>query len=109
MKDYKELYPFQLCESEENNKLITLLHKKKKPTIIEKIFFKKYINKVYKIDLDEIGSFVWQQIDGKNSVGDIILKTEKQFGEKVQNADERVTLFMQQLHKNKFIQLFQRK
>ncbi|MBN1638091.1 MAG: PqqD family protein [Ignavibacteriales bacterium] len=109
MTDYKYLYPVQSCESEVNNELITLLHKKKKPTFIEKTFFKKYINKIYKIDLDEIGSFVWQQINGKNSIGDIINATENKFGEKVKPTEERVTLFIKQLHKNKFIQLFQRK
>lgn len=109
MKDFKELYPFQSCESETNNELITLLYRKKKPTFIEKIFFKKYINKIYKVDLDEIGSYVWQQIDGKNSVGDIINKLENKFGKELVQAEQRVILFIQQLYKNKFIQLFQRR
>lgn len=106
-KDLLKLIPVQKCESEKNGDVITVLYYKE-PNFIEKKFFKKLAAKPLKADLDEIGSFIWPLIDGKNSVENIVKKGNEEFGEKIEPAEERICLFIRQLNQNKFIQLFQK-
>ena len=104
---YWELYPFRKCEHEYNDNLVVVLFKKK-PTFIEKIFFRKMIDKPYKIDLDEVGSFIWELCDGKNDLSDILQKVKNNFGDKVNPAEERVLNFIKQMKNTKLIQLYEK-
>ncbi len=56
-----------------------------------------------KIKLDEIGSAVWMEIDGKKSVGEIASILEEKFGEKIQPIEERLSKFISQMIHHKFI------
>ncbi len=106
---FLELYPFRAADYEINNSVVTVLFKKEKSTFIEKVFLKKLINKPYKIDLDEIGSFIWTLCDGKNDVKKIMCLTKEKFSNKVEPVEERVNLFINQLNKTKLINLFEKK
>ena len=106
-ENYLDLIPVRKCEHEYNNDLVTVLFIKK-PTIIEKMFFRKMINKPYKIDLDEIGTFIWGQINTVLNVSEIIEITEEHFGDKVENAAERVIEFFRQMHSTKLIMLYEK-
>ncbi len=46
--------------------------------------------KVSHIHLDEIGSYVWQLIDGERTVAEIALPFEEHFGERVHPTNERL-------------------
>lgn len=109
MSKLKSIYPVRNCEHELNNSLVTVLFKKEKVGFIERTFFKKQIEKPHKIDLDEIGSFVWLLIDGKKNVSEITLLAKSHFKEKIEPAEERVELFINQMHRNKFVSLFEKK
>jgi hypothetical protein len=52
--------------------------------------------------MDELGSLVWQQCDGKKTVKQILTKVKKQFP-KEENIDQRLFLFLQQLHSLNYI------
>lgn len=106
-ESFIEMIPVRQCEYEENNELVTVLFFKK-PTIIEKLFFKKMANKPYKIDLDEIGSFIWGQINAVLNVSQIIDITKEYFGDKVESAEERVIEFFKQMHRTKLIMLYEK-
>lgn len=108
MSEITELYPIQDCEFEIVENLVCVKLLIKNPSFIEKIFFRNQLEKPYKIDLDEIGSFIWQNCNGKNKVKDIILIAENEFKEKVAPADERVILFINQMNKNKLIKLYKK-
>lgn len=56
-----------------------------------------------KIKLDEIGSAVWLEIDGKKTIGEIASILETKFGEKIQPIDERLSKFFAQLNSYHFI------
>lgn len=56
-----------------------------------------------KIKLDEIGSAVWLEIDGKKTVGEIASILETKFGEKIQPIEERLSKFFAQLNSHHFI------
>ena len=106
--NFLEYYPKRLCEFEIKNDLVTVLFKKEKLSFIEKTFFKKKASQPHKIDLDEIGSFVWHLCDGKNSVNNIIEKSREHFADKIEPAEDRIELFLTQMNKNRFIQILKK-
>jgi hypothetical protein len=107
-EEYLNLIPERLCKYEENEGVTTVLFFKK-PTFIEKMFFRKLIDKPHKIDLDEIGSFIWGKINSQNTIQEIISLTVDKFGEKVEPAENRVIQFIKQMHSTKLIMLYQKK
>ncbi len=104
---FLSMIPVRQCEHELNDDVVTVLYHKK-PTIIEKIFFRWMVNKPYKIDLDEIGSFIWGKINGVLNVDEIIDITKEHFGEKVEPAEDRVIQFIKQMHQTKLIMLYEK-
>ena len=57
----------------------------------------------YRLKLDEIGSYVWEQCNGKDSVQNIGEKLSKKFGTHVEPVYDRLRLFFQSLEKSKSI------
>lgn len=51
------------------------------------------------VTLDEIGSFVFRQIDGRKTVREIGEALETQYGESVQPLYERLSLYLSQVEK----------
>ena len=109
MTDFNDIYPKRNCEHEINDDLVTVLYVKKKLNFIDRTFFKKISAKPYKIDLDEIGSFIWKLCDGKNSVGEITEISRDRFKEKIEPAEERIEKFIKQMNQNKLVSLFEKK
>lgn len=105
--EYLHLIPKRICEEEMNDGIITVLFYKK-PTFIEKIFFRKSINKPYKIDLDEVGTFIWGKINASNNVSEITKLTKEYFGDKIEPAENRVVQFVKQMHSSKLIMLYEK-
>ena len=55
-------------------------------------------------NMDKYGSLVWKNCDGKNSVKDILKLMEKEFPNE-ENLDQRLILFLQQMHSLRYINL----
>lgn len=68
---------------------------------IAQVLFKK--PKYSYIELDEFGSFVWEQMDGKRSIYEIGKLVKQQFGEKAEPLYSRLSQYMKMLHNNHFI------
>lgn len=66
-------------------------------------FFKK--PRISHIALDQYGSVVWQNIDGKNNVMDIIHIMEREFPEEKARMLDRVVTYMATLQRNGFISM----
>lgn len=86
----------------DNNNVVILI-----PKFTSK-FMSKYVmprlkHPFIKIKLDEIGSSVWQEIDGEKSVGEIAKILESRFGEKIQPIEERLAKFFNNLSVHNFI------
>ena len=47
--------------------------------------------------LDKYSSYIWKICNGKNTVGDVILKFDEKFGEEVAPASDRVQIFLKTL------------
>ncbi len=107
-EDIGYLVPKQDCEFEEKDGLVTVLYVEKNPTFIERTFFKRFVKKPHRVELDEIGSVIWKLIDGKMTVDELTKKAEEYFGDKIAPADERVKLFINQMFYTKLIKLFRK-
>ncbi len=55
------------------------------------------------IDLDKHGSYIFQQIDGKRTVGELAELMHQQFGADAEPLYDRLVKYMQILYNNKFI------
>ena len=68
--------------------------------IFQLLFFKP---KVSRIHLDAYGSFVWKQIDGVRTVGEIGELVEAEFGEAAHPTYERLAKYFDILSSYKFV------
>lgn len=59
--------------------------------------------KVSYISLEEMGSFIWQQIDGERTVLDISVLVKEEFGEKAEPLLERLCTYVKMLANWKFV------
>lgn len=79
---------------------IDMVHRGFYARIAQKLF---HTPRVSHIKLDEYGSFLWKEIDGKQTVGALAIKMKAQFGEKAEPLYDRLVKYMQILHNNRFI------
>ena len=103
--DWTQLIPERKMKWEINpeNKLVVI----KKPKF-KNLFFKKYLlpklkKPDYSVKLDQVGSFVWKNIDGKCSFGEIAEKMKKEFGQSVEPVEDRLGQFINSLRRYEFI------
>lgn len=108
MENFSDLFPKRVCEYEENDGLVTVLYYKEKLNWFDRTIFKRWALKPMKIDLDNIGSFVWKECNGATSVAEIASKLKAEMGNDFEKPEERVELFVKQLYKNKLIALFKK-
>jgi len=59
-----------------------------------------------RVALDDIGSFVWKNMDGVKTFGDLVVDMRLNFGKDCEPADERLKKFFIMLYKNEFITLY---
>jgi len=99
-----ELIPVRKFEFEKSeNELVTILIPKFTNKFLVQYLMPRLKYQFIKIKLDEIGSAVWNEIDGKKKVGEIADILEKKFGEKIQPIEERLSKFFTQLKLHQFI------
>lgn len=61
-----------------------------------------------KVELDEVGGFVWELCDGRNTIEAIVQKTGKEYKMNRREAEVSVTMFLQMLHERNFIGLYKK-
>jgi hypothetical protein len=61
-----------------------------------------------RVELDEVGSFVWELCDGQHTVESIVAKTGSQYKMNRREAEVSVTMFLQMLHERNFIGFYKR-
>lgn len=88
---------------EENGGIIILCQHKSITDKIASFIFK--MPKTTQVHLDEFGSFVWLNIDGKSTVYDIAQKIKEKFGEKSEPLYERICKYFSMLENNGFVEI----
>ncbi len=102
--NYLDQIPLRILTHQiEANGLVTLLVPR-----FESRFWRKFMNLPEKksyiyLHLDESGSETWLLIDGIKSVHHICTELTLKLAEKIHPTEERVTKFLTQLYKNKYI------
>ena len=79
---------------------IHMVHRGFYAAIAQKFF---HTPRVSHIRLDAYGSFLWKEIDGTKSVGDLALGMKAQFGAQAEPLYDRLVKYMQILRNNRFI------
>jgi hypothetical protein len=95
-------------EINKENNLIVI----KKPKFLNP-FLKKHLVPLMKrpdyfVKLDKIGSFFWQNIDGKMTIEEIADKMKKEFGQSIEPVYDRLGQFVNSLLKHHFINVSDR-
>lgn len=108
-KEFLKLIPVKNCEYEINNGIVTVFYVRPVKSIIDKLFFRTISQKPSKIDLDEIGSYIWTLIDEKKDVKEIISQSQNHFDNKIAPAEERVIMFIKQMAGTKLIELYKKR
>jgi hypothetical protein len=60
------------------------------------------------VELDEVGSFVWELCDGTHTIESIVQKTGRQYKLNRREAEVSVTTFLQMLHERNFIGFYKK-
>ncbi len=108
--NFLELTPFHIYEYEINsNNLVDVLVPRFTSVFARKFILPRMKNPYFKANLDEYGSHIWKNIDGKKKVKELIALLEERFGEKVQPATERTLVFLRQLYNAGFINFYELK
>ena len=61
-----------------------------------------------KVELDELGSYVWELCDGNLTIESIVQRTGKAYRLNRREAEVSVTMFMQMLHERNFIGFYKK-
>lgn len=102
--NFTELTPVRKYEHEiDDNGFVRVLVPKFTDPIFSRILQPRIKDKYIRADFDELGTEVWLSIDGDKKLNDIVLQLREKLGDKIEPAYERITLFLQNLHKNKLI------
>ncbi len=87
----------------QNGKIkLIFYHNKAIERFIRWLVKKPYVSDV---ELDEMGSAVWQQIDGKQTVFDIGEKLKEKYGEKCEPVYDRLIMYLRYLVRKGWVQL----
>jgi hypothetical protein len=105
--NYLELVPVRLMESVpgEGGRIDLLLPRFRK-TVWKRALQPRWKDEHIRIHLDEMGSAIWQQIDGKRNVTEICSVLQGLHPEKLSPQEEteiRVTKFLSRLYQERFI------
>lgn len=61
-----------------------------------------------KIELDEVGGYVWELCDGTHTVDTIVKRTSQEYKMSRREAEVSVTMFLQMLHERNFIGFYKK-
>lgn len=61
-----------------------------------------------KVELDEVGGFVWELCDGSHTIESVVQKTSRHYKMNRREAEVSVTMFLQMLHERKFIGFYKK-
>ena len=82
---------------------LILLNPKFKQPLLQKYLLPRLKYPYFKINLDEVGSFIMEHCNGKLTVREIGEALHKEFGDKVSPLYDRLAQFLKHLERNQFI------
>ena len=99
-----ELVPEQLVDSTRDDEgIVTILGPRFKTGFMKNLIGSRMKSPYFKIALDDIGTAVWENIDGTRNIGEIAEILKEKFGEKIEPVNDRLAMFFTQLEMSRFI------
>ena len=109
-EEWFDLVPRKLVtheDSPEDDRAILLIPRFRRGLLAK--YIQPRLKKPYhKVRLDEVGTFVWRQIDGVSTVDNISIAMKHHFGEKVEPVVDRLVQFLSTMFRHKFIELLKK-
>lgn len=103
---YLDTVPAREVESERRDDgNVVLLRSRKLGGVFGKLLGPRLPSRTERIRLDDVGSQVWDLIDGERTVAQIAREVEDRLGEVLAQRDHRVSLFVSTMHRNGMISL----
>jgi hypothetical protein len=95
---FEQLVPATLCDTEERGDgRVTVLAPRFTSRLGRRWFAPLLRRPHVRVHLDETGSFVWRQCDGRTTVAEIAARVEARVGVDADDARRRVTIFLHRL------------
>lgn len=88
-------------EENKNSHVELLLHNKGFYNRMAQILFKK--PKISHIELDDMGSFIWKNMDGEKTVFELGKCVKERFDKEAEPLYERLSTYLKTLHDHQFI------
>jgi hypothetical protein len=60
---------------------------------------------ILKVNLDDVGSFVWGLCDGETTVGTIAGRLQREFGDRLDPDNDRLALFFRMLEREHYVSM----
>ena len=99
-----ELTPVRLDDHEKDESgKVTIIIPKFTNSIAKKIIEPRLKARNIRMKLDEFGTCTWLLMDGHKNVAKIISELRKQFGDKIEPVEERLTKFITLLYEQRYI------
>lgn len=95
-----QINPNNTWSEEDGIVTVHMVHRGFWAAIAQKVFHRP---RVSHIKLDEYGSFVWKNIDGVRTVGQLAQAMKERFGDKAEPLYDRLVHYMRILYNNQFI------
>ena len=83
--------------------MVYLIKERSRNRLIKKLIDWFHRDQFFYIHLDDHGTAAWLGIDGKRSVSEVVEIMKEQFGENLEQVDQRVSHFLGMLKRNDFI------
>jgi hypothetical protein len=101
-----DLIPIKIMKNEKKNEdgTITVFKPKFQNKFMVKYIVPKLKSPDFKVKLDDFGSFVWKQINGKLTVEQIGVRLKDSYKEDIEPVYERLSVYFQTLLRYKFIE-----
>ncbi len=100
--DYIPIRSTKITYNKKENGLIEIILPR--DSLIEKITRKLFFTPdKYRVELDKMGSFVWEQIDGERTIYEIAMLVKESFKEEAEPVYERLLQYINILRNNNFI------
>lgn len=103
--DWGELRPQRRCGWEEREARVSLLAPRFGSGRLGQWIERRFSPRPYRLHLDAFGAFVWLRLDGYRTVAQIAQEMRTEFGEDAEPVAERLTLFLRELRRGRFIQI----
>jgi hypothetical protein len=95
------LHPARLADWQETAGGVTVHVPRRQPMRLFARLFKKASH--IRLNLDELGGFVWLRCDGSRTVSEIATELEREFGDRADSATHRVSVYVKRLAKWRLI------